>query len=114
MEVEILQSPKINILIVDDRRENIATLRAILDDPSYNLITASSGEEALRLVLKYDFALILMDVLMADMDGYEVTSLIKGIKKSRHIPIIFLTAMAKDIGQVFKAYSIGAVDYIQK
>jgi signal transduction histidine kinase len=110
---EVLSS-KINILLVDDRPENISALQAILNDPSYYLITASSGEEALTYVLRYDFALILLDVFMAGMDGFEVAGLIKGRKRFRHIPIIFLTAMTKDIEHIFKAYSIGAVDYIQK
>jgi len=110
---EYLKVP-INILLVDDRPENIHALKAILNDPAYNLITASTGTDALKSVLRYDFALILLDVFMGEMDGYEVASLIKGRKKSRHIPIIFLTAMAKDIDHIFKAYSIGAVDYIQK
>lgn len=104
----------INILIVDDRPENIQALKAILDHPSYRIMTAADGNEALSRVLKHDFALILLDVFMGGMDGFEVASLIKGRKKSRHIPIIFLTAMAKDIDHIFKAYSIGAVDYIQK
>jgi PAS domain S-box-containing protein len=108
------QKAPINILIVDDRAENIHALKAILDDPSYQIMTASGGMEALSRVLKHDFALILLDVFMAELDGFEVASLIKGRKRSRHIPIIFLTAMAKDIDHIFKAYSIGAVDYIQK
>lgn len=114
MEALALQNESISILIVDDRPENVRALKAILDEPYYNLVTASSGFEALSLVLKQDFALILLDVFMAGMDGYEVATLIKGRKKSRHLPIIFLTAMAKDIDHIFKAYSIGAVDYIQK
>ncbi|MFL5813508.1 MAG: ATP-binding protein [Bdellovibrionia bacterium] len=114
MESHDDQKTPINILIVDDRPENIHALKAILDDPSYRLMTASDGNEALSRVLKHDFALILLDVFMAGIDGFEVASLIKGRKKSRHIPIIFLTAMVKDIDHIFKAYSIGAVDYIQK
>lgn len=114
MESHDDQKAPINILIVDDRTENIQALKAILDDPSYRIMTASDGTEALSRVLKHDFALILLDVFMGGMDGFEVASLIKGRKKSRHIPIIFLTAMAKDIDHIFKAYSIGAVDYIQK
>lgn len=114
MEAPGARDPKINILIVDDRPENIAALKAILADPSYRVLTATNGEDALRCVHRNDLALILLDVFMAGMDGYEVASLIKGRKKYRHLPIIFLTAMAKDIDHIFKAYSIGAVDYIQK
>jgi PAS domain S-box-containing protein len=114
MDAPDFQQIPINILIVDDRAENVRAIQAILDDPAYTLMTAGSGSEALRKVLKHDFALILLDVFMGGMDGYEVAALIKGRRKSRHIPIIFLTAMAKDIDHIFKAYSIGAVDYIQK
>ncbi|MGZ3687654.1 MAG: ATP-binding protein [Bdellovibrionota bacterium] len=114
MENPALPLPPINILLVDDRPENIQALMAILGGHSYNLLTASSGPEALSVVLKHDLALILLDIFMGGMDGYEVATLIKGSKKSRQIPIIFLTAMAKDIENIFKAYSIGAVDYIQK
>lgn len=105
---------KVNILMVDDRPENLVALEVILDDPTYNLVRANSGEEALRHLLKMDFALILLDIFMPGMDGYEVASIIKGRERTRYVPIIFLTAMAKDINNIYQAYSVGAVDYIQK
>src|SRR3954469_7028960 len=94
MDKRAAEAPKINILIVDDRPENIVALKAILDRPGYNLLTATNGPEALGMVLKHDLALILLDVFMAGMDGYEVATMIKARPKSHHIPIIFLTAMA--------------------
>ena len=114
MDTSSYLSNIINILIVDDRPENIYALRAILDHPRYNVVSANSGAEALRVLLKQEFALILMDIFMPDMDGFEVLSIIKDREKTRHIPIIFLTAMSKDLSQIYKAYSIGAVDYIHK
>src|SRR3954471_3934285 len=105
---------KINILIVDDRPENIYALKAVLDNPSYTLVIAHSGPVALSKLLQDEFALILLDVFMPEMDGFEVVSAIKQREKTRHVPIIFLTAMAKDLGNVYRAYATGVVDYIQK
>src|SRR5262245_56967429 len=105
---------RVNILVVDDRAENVVALKAILSDPQYNIVTAGSGPEALRCVLQDDFALILLDVLMPEMDGFEVAALIKRRERSRHIPIIFLTAAGKEISFVFRGYSVGAVDYLVK
>jgi response regulator RpfG family c-di-GMP phosphodiesterase len=105
---------KANILLVDDRPENLITLEAILEDLGQNLIKANSGQEALRLVLNQDFAVILLDVQMPDMDGYETAALIRKRKKSQNIPIIFLTAIYESKECVSKGYSIGAVDYLYK
>jgi signal transduction histidine kinase len=105
---------KANILLVDDRTENLITLEAILDDLGQNLVKAHSGEEALRLVLNQDFAVILLDVQMPDMDGYETATLIRKRKKSQNIPIIFLTAIYESEEYISKGYSIGAVDYLYK
>lgn len=105
---------KQNILIVDDHRENLIALEAILEDPRRNLIMASSGSEALQLALKHDFALILLDVQMPDMDGFEVATLMRNNRKTRHVPIIFVTAISKDSKYVFKGYECGAVDYLFK
>lgn len=113
-KIESLEDTPVKILIVDDRQENIDALKAILSDTGYEILSATSGTEALKLTLRHEFALILLDIVMDGMDGYEVAALIKGRKKYRHIPIIFLTAMVKDVEHIFKAYSIGAVDYIQK
>ena len=105
---------KTNILLVDDKPENLVALEAILEDLDQNLVKAGSGQEALRLVLKEDFAVILMDVQMPNMDGYETAKLIRGRKQSQNIPIIFLTAIYESEESVFKGYSIGAVDYLFK
>ena len=107
-------TPQVDILIVDDHEENLLALEAILADPAYNLVRASSGREALKEVLKRDFALILLDVAMPDMDGYETAELIRGRERSRQTPIIFLTAYYRSDSHVFRGYSVGAVDYMFK
>lgn len=103
-----------NILLVDDRPENLLALRAILEPLGCQLVDAHSGTEALRQLLHQEFALILMDVQMPGMDGFEAASLIKEREKTRHIPIIFITAISKEQHYVFQGYSTGAVDYISK
>ncbi len=107
-------STKVNLLLVDDRPENLLALEAILEPLGQNLIRARSGMEALKRLLTEDFALILMDVMMPGMDGFETATLIKEREKSRHIPIIFVTAISKEERYVFRGYSAGAVDYIAK
>lgn len=107
-------SDKVPILLVDDRRENLIALQAMLDDPDYEIVTAISGHEALKKLLRRDFALVLLDVMMPDLDGYEVASLMKEREKTRHVPIIFLTAVATEVANIYRGYSVGAVDYIQK
>ena len=105
---------KVNILIVDDRNENLVALEAIFDDCNYNLVRAQSGSEALKRLLVDEFAVILLDVQMPDLDGFETASLIRRRQKSRHTPIIFITAINKEDRYVFRGYSMGAVDYIFK
>lgn len=105
---------KINILLVDDRAEGLVTLEAVLNSPEYNLVKAASGQEALAHVLTKDFAVILMDVQMPEMDGFETASIIKQREKSRNTPIIFMTANSKADHYVSIGYSVGAVDYILK
>jgi signal transduction histidine kinase len=107
-------SAKANLLLVDDRQENLMALEAILEPLGQTLILARSGREALKHLLTYDFALILMDVMMPGMDGFETANLIKEREKSRHIPIIFVTAISKEERYVFRGYTAGAVDYIAK
>lgn len=107
-------TPKTNILIVDDRPENLLSLMAMLEDPEINIISASSGNEALTLLLKHDFALVLLDVQMPEMNGFETAELMRASKKTRDIPIIFITAISKDQEHIFKGYESGAVDYICK
>jgi len=108
------EKDKVNILLVDDRLENLLALEAILDAPDYNLVRAYSGSQALKHLLVNDFAVILLDVQMPGLDGFETAALIRKRKKSHHIPIIFITAISKDERYVYKGYSIGAVDYIFK
>jgi PAS domain S-box-containing protein len=103
-----------NILLVDDKEENLVALGAILEPLGQNLIHARSGEEALRRLLDHDVALILLDVQMPELDGFETATLIKQREKTRLIPIIFLTAISKDEVHVFRGYSVGAVDYLFK
>lgn len=107
-------SPKTTILAVDDRPENILSLEAMLDDPDLNIISASSGNEALALLLQHDCALVLLDVQMPGMNGFEVAELMRASKKTREIPIIFITAISKEREHIFKGYESGAVDYICK
>jgi PAS domain S-box-containing protein len=105
---------KIDILLVDDRPENLFALEAVLASPDYHLIKVESGDEALRYLLDHDPALILMDVQMPDLDGYETAALIKNSRRTREIPIIFVTALNLDEQYVHKAYNHGAVDYVYK
>ena len=105
---------KINVLLVDDRPENLLALETILKNPGLNLIRALSGNEALGMLFDYDFALILLDVQMPEMDGFETAELIRGSEETRHIPIIFVTAISKEQKHVFRGYEAGAVDYLFK
>ncbi|WP_246024473.1 response regulator [Azospirillum ramasamyi] len=102
------------ILIVDDDPRNLFAVRETLEDMNAQLVLARSGEEALKHLLRQDFALILLDVHMPGMDGYETAELIRLREKSRHIPIIFLTAINKDETHIFRGYASGAVDYMFK
>src|SRR4051812_20961269 len=104
----------VEILLVDDRAENLLALDAILEPLGHTLIRAQSGDEALRAVLKHDFAVILLDVQMPGMNGFEVARIVKSRERTRHIPIIFLTAISKEDEYVFTGYSVGAVDYLFK
>jgi CheY-like chemotaxis protein len=105
---------KQSILLVDDHRENLIALEAILEAPGRQLVMATSGNEALQLALKHDFSLVLLDVQMPEMDGFEVAQLLRQGKKTRNIPIIFVTAISKEHKYVFKGYECGAVDYLFK
>lgn len=105
---------KVNVLIVDDHLENIVAFQSILEDLGQNITVAHSGEEALRILFKEDFAVILLDVRMPTMDGFETASYIRQRARSRHIPIIFVTAFDDTLDRISKGYSIGAVDYITK
>jgi PAS domain S-box-containing protein len=102
------------ILLVDDREQNLVALEAILEPLGQELVRATSGEAALRELLRRDFAVILLDVQMPGMDGFETARLIKQRERTRHTPILFLTAISRESEQVFRGYSAGAVDYILK
>ncbi|HTN91114.1 MAG TPA: ATP-binding protein [Sorangium sp.] len=103
-----------SILLVDDQPENLAALKAILADESYRLVTAASGKDALLRILSEDFAVLLLDVRLPDIDGFEVASLVKQRERSRHTPIIFLTAASDDLSAIYRAYAVGGVDYLLK
>src|ERR671937_1392801 len=103
-----------NVLLVDDRPENLLALEGILAPLGQNLLYAHSGEDALRQLLQHEVAVILLDVQMPDLDGFETAQLIKQRERTRHVPIIFVTAISKDEEHVFRGYSAGAVDYIFK
>lgn len=105
---------KVSILLVDDNKENLLSLQTVLKRTQYNLVCATSGEEALACVLKHDFAVILMDVQMPGMDGFETVNLIKQRDRSKDIPIIFVTALNTEEENVHRGYRTGAVDYIFK
>lgn len=103
-----------NILLVDDRPENLVALEAVLQPLGATLVLAKSGRDALRELLRHDFAVILLDAQMPDMDGFETAELIRSRERNRHTPIIFVTAYSRDKENVFQGYSVGAVDYITK
>src|SRR6266581_6273700 len=105
---------QINILMVDDSPTNLLALEAILQGPERNLVSASSGDDALRYLLDNEVAVILMDVYMPGLDGLETAELIRGRDRSRNIPIIFLTADSTGGRHLSRGYSLGAVDYIVK
>jgi CheY-like chemotaxis protein len=105
---------KARILLVDDRAENITALEAILGSLNQVLVPARSGDAALKALLSDEFAVILLDVLMPGMDGFETAAHIKQRPKTRDVPIIFLTAMNAEPDYAFRSYSAGAVDYIAK
>lgn len=105
---------KPHILLVDDVPENLVALEALLDDLDLIIIKAGSGNDALAMMLEYDFSLVLLDVQMPEMDGFEVAELMQKREKTRHLPIIFVTAFSKSENLVFKGYETGAVDYLFK
>lgn len=102
------------ILMVDDRPENLLALEAILQGLGHELLKATSGEEALKALLAEDVAVILLDVQMPGMDGFETAAHIKKREKTRDIPILFLTAIDGEAHQAYRGYAAGAVDYLSK
>lgn len=106
---------RLDILLVDDREDGLITLEALLCEyKNYRLVKARSGMEAIRLLDNYDFAVILLDVQMPEMDGFETAEIIRKQPRFQHIPIIFVTAINKDERYVYRGYEAGAVDYIFK
>lgn len=101
-------------LLVDDRRENLLALEAILQGLPVRAVAVESGEAALKQLLVDDFAVILLDAQMPDMDGFETASHIKRRERTRHVPIIFLTAADRDAQLALRGYAVGAVDYLTK
>ena len=106
--------PRAKILMVDDVPANLIALEAILEPLGQTLVRAQSGEEALRHLLQDDYAVILMDVQMPGLDGLETVALIKSRERCRHIPVIFITALSREMAYVIKGYAQGAVDYLLK
>jgi signal transduction histidine kinase/DNA-binding response OmpR family regulator len=108
----VTRNDKAKILVVDDRPENLLVYRTILEDLGQELVTAASGEEALKQVLAHDFAVVLLDVNMPGVDGFETAALIRKRKRSSHTPIIFITAFTDEL-RVAEGYAHGAVDFIR-
>ncbi len=102
------------LLIVDDLAENLRALNAVIRADDRIVFQASSGEEALTLLLEHDFALAILDVQMPGMDGFELAELMRGTDKTRHIPIVFVSAAGKELNYAFKGYETGAVDFLYK
>lgn len=108
------QTPPVNFLLVDDREENLLALEALLRRDGLRILKARSGDEALELLLTHDVALALLDVQMPDMDGFALAEFMRGVERSRHIPIIFITAAAQEQHREFRGYDAGAVDFLVK
>jgi len=104
----------VNLLLVDDRPENLVVLEELLDQPDRKLIKATSGSEALRLLFKHDVALVLLGLQMPGMDGYEVAQLMRAVEGTRLVPIIFITAGGWTEEEIFRGYEAGAVDFLYK
>src|SRR5712692_4471651 len=114
MSERVAEGPSVKLLLVDDHAENLLALEAILEAPGQELVLARSGAEALRHLLHDDFAAIILDVMMPDMDGFETAALIRQRDRSKNTPIIFLTALGRSEEALFRGYDIGAVDYLVK
>ena len=108
-----MQDP-INILIVDDEPKNLTVLESVLDDPAYRLVRAESADKALLALVAEEFALLILDIRMPGMTGFELAQIIKERKKTARVPIIFLTAYYNEDQHVLTGYDSGAVDYLHK
>src|SRR6266568_3046451 len=105
---------KANILVVDDEPRSLVAMQQLLSGSDRNVVPVGSGKEALRQILKTQFAIVLLDIRMPEMDGFETAALIRKLRRSRHTPIVFLTAAADDAQSISRGYEVGAVDYIPK
>ena len=110
----VLRESAASVLIVDDKPQNLVALEAVLKPLELDVVSAASGEEALRLLLDRDYAAILLDVQMPGMDGFETARLIKTRARSSNVPIIFLTAISREAEHQLRGYEAGAVDYLAK
>ena len=108
------EADQVRVLVVDDHADSLRAMAALLEGPDRQVVTAASGKEALRCLLQGDYAVVLLDVKMTGLDGYETAELIRSREKTRQIPIIFLTSNNKEVEHVAKGYSHGAVDYLFK
>ena len=102
------------LLIVDDLPENLQALARVIEQDDREIFQALSGEAALSLLLEHEFALVILDVMMPDMNGFELAELMRGAEKTRHIPIVFVSAGGKELNFAFKGYETGAVDFLYK
>jgi two-component system, sensor histidine kinase and response regulator len=109
-----LDMPPVKFLLVDDREENLIALEALLRRDGLEILKASNGDAALELLLEHDFALAFLDVQMPDMDGFALAELMRGSERTRHVPIIFVTAAVQEQRRVFRGYDAGAVDFLFK
>src|SRR4051812_44352158 len=108
------RTDEVSILVVDDEPKNLLAVGAVLTGLGGRLVTARSGREALRHLLNEDFAVILLDVQMPELDGFQTAAIIRERDRCRHVPIIFVTAISKASEHVRQGYSLGAVDYVFK
>jgi two-component system sensor histidine kinase/response regulator len=110
----VASAEPVKILLVDDQPDNLLSAEAVLEILGEEIVKAESGREALRQLLEHDFAVIVLDVMMPDMDGFETAALIRERERSRHTPIIFLTALGRGEEHIRRGYNVGAVDYLTK
>ncbi|MDG4858912.1 response regulator [Streptomyces sp. T-3] len=114
MSTEVSTDDRASILLVDDMEDNLIALEAVLGSLNEPLIRARSGEEAMKALLRQPFALVLLDVRMPGMDGFETAANIKRLDQTKDVPIIFLTGTDADTGYAFRGYATGAADYLTK
>src|SRR5262245_53239470 len=104
----------VGVLVVDDRPEDLMVVDAVLASSRYDLVKARSGAEALRHLLSRDFAVIILDIHMPVMNGFELATMVRERERSAHTPLIFLTAADAKVAELYRAYSVGAIDYLVK